>query len=521
MTPEPPPPLAGVEPPAARSEDRADAEPGPAEGNRFFRWVRGLGLERRSGWLGGVCAGVAARLGIDPLIVRGIVLVAAVFAAPVVFLYLAAWMLLPDAEAEGRIHLEALLAGRFDAANIGLLVLLVASVIPMTQTFWLASQSWFSQYLGVWLFAGLSLPVLGVLIVAALIILVVWVATRSHTPRGAARTASAGAPGHPEASDAEPAAFAAEAQTAPAAAPAPPAAPAPEGEEAARPGESAELAAWREQHEAWRRERGEWKAGQQEAEKLAKARWAAEYRADAAAFARQAAAAKRARRASRPRTSFAYVATVLGAALLVGAFLALGPTDSNGVGGLDDDAWSIGLAAGAFVVATGMVVAGVLRRRSGFLAFVATAALLASIGLAAVPRDVTLLWPNAWLSSPQSLRGDVLQPVGTLGISVTPGISAKDVDLRVDKRSGQVSLDLDVRQGEALDVRISLDEGTLAYRSIDVNGDVAVSVPTPIGGLDSGVWEFRIGNPRFVEAGSIEVHIDSGDVSLLDMTEGE
>lgn len=515
MTPEPPPPLAGVEPPAARPEDRADAEPGPAEGNRFFRWVRGLGLERRSGWLGGVCAGVAARLGIDPLIVRGIVLVAAVFAAPVVFLYLAAWMLLPDAEAEGRIHLEALLAGRFDAANIGLLVLLVASVIPMTQTFWLASQSWFSQYLGVWLFAGLSLPVLGVLIVAALIILVVWVATRPRTPRGAARTASAGAPGHPEASDAEPAAFAAEAQTAPAAAPAPPVVPAPEGEEAPRPGESAELAAWREQHEAWRRERDEWKAGQQEAEKLAKARWAAEYRADAAAFARQAAAAKRARRASRPRTSFAYVATVLGAALLVGAFFALGPFETTAV---DDFAWSIGLAAGAFVVATGMVIAGVLRRRSGFLAFVATAALLVSIGLALVPRDVRLLVPNAWLTSTTSLQGKVLQPVGELWISPMIGVPAGAIDLAVDKRSGQVILDVALEEGEAIDVSVSLGEGSVIYRELDANRNLAGGEIEPPAAGSSGTWAFRIGDRQSVDAGFIEVNIDSGDVIVNDYT---
>ncbi|CAN5229805.1 hypothetical protein BH09ACT5_BH09ACT5_21120 [soil metagenome] len=69
-------------------EDTATPPPAPppaaprqAEA-RFFGWMRGLGVRREPGWIGGVCAGIAARLGIDPLIVRGIAVVVAVLGGP-------------------------------------------------------------------------------------------------------------------------------------------------------------------------------------------------------------------------------------------------------------------------------------------------------------------------------------------------------------------------------------------------------------------------------------------------------
>ena len=41
--------------------------------NGFFGWIRGLGLARSEDrWLTGVAAGIAAKIDIDPLIVRGI-----------------------------------------------------------------------------------------------------------------------------------------------------------------------------------------------------------------------------------------------------------------------------------------------------------------------------------------------------------------------------------------------------------------------------------------------------------------
>src|SRR5690554_1691421 len=110
------------------TESSSPTEPAPTApqssrpaGNAFFSWMRGLDIPRQPGWLGGVCAGIAARLGIDPLIVRGIVVVIAVLGGPALLLYAAAWLLLPDFN--NKIHLEELLKGRFEPAIAGIGVL--------------------------------------------------------------------------------------------------------------------------------------------------------------------------------------------------------------------------------------------------------------------------------------------------------------------------------------------------------------------------------------------------------------
>ena len=74
------------------------------ESNRFFTWLRSLGVVRADGWIGGVCGGIALRTGLDPLIVRGIAVVIAILGGPALFFYAAAWLLLPDTH--GEIHLE-------------------------------------------------------------------------------------------------------------------------------------------------------------------------------------------------------------------------------------------------------------------------------------------------------------------------------------------------------------------------------------------------------------------------------
>lgn len=97
---------------------------------RFFAWLRGLGIERRDDrWFAGVASGIAAKAGIDPLIVRGVFLVLAVLGGPGILLYLAGWILLPDSS--GRIHFEELLRGRASGGVIAVAVVLgVVLVIP-------------------------------------------------------------------------------------------------------------------------------------------------------------------------------------------------------------------------------------------------------------------------------------------------------------------------------------------------------------------------------------------------------
>lgn len=68
--------------------------------------VRRTGIVRRKDnqWVAGVCSGIAQRLGIDPVLVRVGLIVASIVAGAGVFIYLAGWLLLPDAQ--GRIALE-------------------------------------------------------------------------------------------------------------------------------------------------------------------------------------------------------------------------------------------------------------------------------------------------------------------------------------------------------------------------------------------------------------------------------
>ena len=96
--------------------------------NSFFDAVRGSGWYRaQERAIGGVCSGIAARQGWDLSLVRVLVVVAA-FCMPVVAIaYGLAWLLLPEA-ADGRIHAEETLEGRFDIAVIGGVFMILAGL---------------------------------------------------------------------------------------------------------------------------------------------------------------------------------------------------------------------------------------------------------------------------------------------------------------------------------------------------------------------------------------------------------
>lgn len=100
-------------------------------GSSFFAWIRHSGMMRGDNrWIGGVCSGLAARLGWNPTLVRGLVLGSAVFGGFGLALYAIAWALLPDAR-DGRILGEELVAGRWDWNMLGaIIVVIMALVIP-------------------------------------------------------------------------------------------------------------------------------------------------------------------------------------------------------------------------------------------------------------------------------------------------------------------------------------------------------------------------------------------------------
>ncbi|WP_213280959.1 PspC domain-containing protein, partial [Cellulomonas hominis] len=103
--------------------------------NGFFEAIRRTGVTRSSDrWVGGVGGGLAARFGVDPLLVRGAIGVTMLMGFGFV-LYGLAWALLPE-QADGRIHLEETVRGRFDIALLGAIAMVV---IGMSAGDW-----WFS-----------------------------------------------------------------------------------------------------------------------------------------------------------------------------------------------------------------------------------------------------------------------------------------------------------------------------------------------------------------------------------------
>lgn len=112
----------GPVPPAGATPPTGD-RPWPTTG--FFQQLRGIGLYRSDErWIGGVAGGVAARFGLDPLLVRGIFLATLLLGGFGLVLYAVAWALLPE-ERDGRIHMEGLTLGHPDIALLGALLMFV------------------------------------------------------------------------------------------------------------------------------------------------------------------------------------------------------------------------------------------------------------------------------------------------------------------------------------------------------------------------------------------------------------
>ena len=68
---------AGGTPQGGTPPERGPGASRPASGpDRLFAWLRDLGLRRNTSdkWLAGVCSGIAERLGVDPIVIRAVVL---------------------------------------------------------------------------------------------------------------------------------------------------------------------------------------------------------------------------------------------------------------------------------------------------------------------------------------------------------------------------------------------------------------------------------------------------------------
>lgn len=549
----------------------------PSGSDRFFSWVRGLGIVRADGWLSGVCGGLAARLRIDPLIVRGIVVVLAVIGFPALLVYAIAWALLPDVN--GRIHLRELFQGRFDPAMVGILILTIVSFVPVVPWLWNAAL-W-----PVWAVFGVGSPLepwgiwdlgsplggFGVILALAIIGAATFLIVRSaradrradaYPPRPASAddaSASSAAPSSGEGAatavaavpvqgdadsgglapaesavgtdlttDAAPAAALATVSSgasvvatpdsdAPLSTPGvadaailtPPPAPGEASDEA--------IAQWRASHEEWRRHDHAWRRSQQDAERAAREQSRREREAMGVAWAAEVEERRRVRRATRPRTSFAFVLTAIGAAIVGGALAslaALGSPESAEYSG------AIGAFAAAAITALAMVVAGIARRRSGFLTAVTIVLLVSGLiaTLVGGPRAVMLGYAS--LTSRASDQS-VSQLFGSTDIWVEPLSGSRTVvagTIDVQKLNGNTYIT--VNPGTQLILEAHLGGGSVSYSRIDqetgeFESDGVVYPSTAADGASVYDWSIRNGaTPGTVTQQRVVLNQTAGSVYI-------
>jgi phage shock protein PspC (stress-responsive transcriptional regulator) len=172
--------------------------------NSLLDGVRRLRVWRTDDrWLGGVAAGLAHRLGVDPLLVRGGFLVAGLLFGVGFLVYGLAWILLPEAS-DGRIHLDEATRGNVDAGLVGGVVMAVLGLTGAP-----AVWTWTGAWSGVFLVPS---------VVVAVVLGVWWASTHPSRPAapaapwtppqsaapagppstGSAATASVSPPGTPE-----------------------------------------------------------------------------------------------------------------------------------------------------------------------------------------------------------------------------------------------------------------------------------------------------------------------------------
>lgn len=389
---------------------------------RFFAWVARLDLVRGYGWVGGVAVGIAARIGIDVLVVRGVLIVVGLFGFPALFLYGVAWAVLPDAK--DRVPLRDALEGRLASAHAGIVAALLLGLLPAPVAVILGTTGRLSGGDGWGVVAALWTLFL-IILTIAFIAIIVRAATRAGlTPSETApRTASAAVSDAPatlvdtgttqraDATGTDVAGFAASVPLTP-----PP-----------TPDRADELEEWKAQHAAWRVQEDAWRREQQDIARVARDEARAERQVHAEQFAAEAAERRRVRRLTKPRTPAAYVVTTVGIAVIVGAVVGLG------------ERFDVALARGAFaalaVIAAALVVAGALRWRSGFLAFVAVVTLTVGVAATAVPvRDSLRIGSYGVSNLVGSSDGPVRQLVGDLSVYLDP--EGESGSLEIEKRVG-------------------------------------------------------------------------------------
>ncbi|GAB4099369.1 PspC domain-containing protein [Sinomonas halotolerans] len=132
-------------------------KPGPPPSD-FFSRIRATGLVRGSDrWAGGVASGLAHRWGVDPVLVRGLFVVAALFLGIGVLAYGLAWLFLP--EPDGRIHVQEAGRGRWTAGMTGALIVTFLGLGGGRVGFWFGEDGFGATFWGLFWLGVIGLAV--------------------------------------------------------------------------------------------------------------------------------------------------------------------------------------------------------------------------------------------------------------------------------------------------------------------------------------------------------------------------
>jgi phage shock protein PspC (stress-responsive transcriptional regulator) len=123
--------------PGSAAPGPVGAPPSPpgAPGEEFFDRIRAFGAFRpdQDRWAAGVCAGLARRWGLDPLLMRGLFVAFGIVTGIGVGVYGLLWLFMP--QQDGRIHAQQVLRGEVTAGFVGS-VLFVLSGLPLHNGIW-------------------------------------------------------------------------------------------------------------------------------------------------------------------------------------------------------------------------------------------------------------------------------------------------------------------------------------------------------------------------------------------------
>jgi phage shock protein PspC (stress-responsive transcriptional regulator) len=107
--------------------------------------------------MGGVASGLAHRWGIDPILVRGLFIVAAIFLGVGVLAYGILWLLLP--EPDGRIHVQEAGRGRWTSGMTGGLIVTILGLGGARAGFWFGERGFGGAFWGLFWVAVIAFAV--------------------------------------------------------------------------------------------------------------------------------------------------------------------------------------------------------------------------------------------------------------------------------------------------------------------------------------------------------------------------